>query len=84
MQVIWKYPLEIATDVRLQMPAGARLLTVQIQNETPCLWAVVDPRAEKELRVFSWYGTGHEHSSIPCTHIGTVQLGALVFHLFEN
>ena len=84
MQAIWKYQLEIAAEFRLQMPIGAKILCVQVQDEVPCLWAVVNKGVGIESRGFSWYGTGHEHTTILREYIGTIQLGLLVFHLFEN
>jgi hypothetical protein len=87
MHVIWKYPLE-ATDVQMvKMPKGAKILCVQTQGQTPCLWALIpDTKATLEERHFSIYGTGHLHEKIPGTYIGTFQLmnGQLVFHVFET
>ena len=87
MKTIWKFPLE--PDGFMPMPQGAEVLCVQVQNETPCLWALVDPNAaEKETRVFRIYGTGHqihEQASLD-NYIGTFQLqgGLLIFHVFET
>lgn len=38
--VIWKYPLELAEKQRIAMPEGAQLLSVQVQNGEPVLWAL--------------------------------------------
>ena len=87
---IWKFQLETTDYQKISMPKNAQILTVQIQNETPCIWAICNADAEKEDREFEILGTGHpyrddiwmgkEHS-----YIGTYQLhsGSLVFHLFE-
>lgn len=88
-KVIWKYEL-VATDYQeLKMPKGACVLTVQTQNDTPCLWALVDPQAEKESRIFETFGTGHPvccAADMQRNYIGTYQKhgGALVFHVFES
>ena len=68
------------------MSAGAQVLCVQVQNATPCIWALVDIEAKKTLRTFATYGTGHQHESIPGRYVGTYQLegGALVFHVFDE
>jgi len=68
------------------MPIGAKILCLQIQNDIPCVWAVVDTSVGHEGRVFSTYGTGHETPKYPGIYIGTYQLhnGALVFHVFEK
>ena len=89
MATIYKYPVPVYDYVRVRMPVGARILTVQVQNGTPCIWALVnaDPFALSEDRVFRLFGTGH---NVPdgdaLTYVGTYQMnsGALVFHLFEE
>lgn len=81
---IWKYPLECQDYVFLDMPVGAKPLTVQVQNGTPCLWAIVDPGEPKRTRGFRIIGTGHPFYG-DAKYIGTFQLhdGELVFHVFE-
>jgi hypothetical protein len=72
--------------IGVDMPIGAEILTIQEQNEKPCLWALVDTEAKKENRVFCIHGTGHEISSIKAKkYIGTYQLldGSAIFHIFE-
>lgn len=85
---IWKFGLETTDNQEIEMPIGAEILTVQTQHEQPCLWALVHPSAEKEIRHFEVFGTGHEVSYPTGTdrkYIGTYQLhgGSLVFHVFE-
>lgn len=89
-KTIWKFPLKSEDYQRIKMPFGAEILSVQTQNETPCIWALVNPQEnEIEERRFELFGTGH---FIQCDDdknrkfIGTFQLGggALVFHLFER
>ena len=88
-KVIWKYEL-VATDYQqLTMPKGACVLTMQIQNNTPCLWVLVDPQAEEEPRIFETFGTGHPiccAADMQRNYIGTYQIhgGAHVFHVFES
>jgi len=58
---IFKYPIERPEQkLLIYMPKGAVILTVQTQNETPCIWALVAENAEHEMREFRMYGTGHE------------------------
>jgi len=89
MKTIWKFPLQSADQQTIKMPAGAELLSVQVQRETVCLWAKVDPEAAREPRVIAIFGTGHElpedESTFRLEFIDTFQLhdGALVFHAFE-
>jgi hypothetical protein len=83
-KTIWKYSL--TPDCTLSMPVGSIILTVQEQEQRPCLWALVDPAAPHECRRFRTYGTGHPVADDPGEYIGTFQLngGSLVFHLFEE
>lgn len=90
MKTIWKFPLQTTDQQSLEMPESAEILSVQVQGETPCLWALVDPQAIRLTRVFETFGTGHpvpvDAGHIRRKFIGTYQLlsGALVFHVFER
>jgi len=86
-KTIWKYPLRTIDGQDLSMPIGAEILTVQIQYDIPCLWAVVDDARPKEDRHIEIYGTGHEMRPLTSRkYIGTYQLTfeGLVFHVFER
>lgn len=86
-KTIWKFELEIADDQTIEMPVDSEILTVQTQNEIPCIWALVDPTAEKEIRHIKIYGTGHDIPyNQPKKYLGTFQLknGAIVFHVCEK
>ena len=78
---IWKYQIPIADDFRLKMPDGARILTVQIQEGGPCIWAVEDPEAVPRIYHFRIVGTGHEFSTEGWIYIGTFQSPPFVWHL---
>lgn len=82
---IWKFTLEPVCE--LQMPEGATVLSVGVQGENICLWAMVNPDAPKVTRSFVGFGTGHEVTDATCLEfIGTALLhgGSLVFHIFEK
>lgn len=86
---IYKYPLKVADKQVIKLPVGAEILTVQTQNETPCIWALVNPENETQERHFEVFGTGHDvpnDMGIERKYINTFQLhgGGLVFHLFER
>lgn len=88
-RTIWKFPFRIADNVTLLMPAGAQLLHVGPSNEPGrgdlCLWALVYPEQGKVQRHLNVYGTGHQvdHRHHKETHVGTVELGAFVWHVFD-
>ncbi len=80
---IFKYPLRIDAQQELDLPVGARVLTVQLQDGKPCLWALVDEDAEVETITIEMIGTGHPVYD-PGKYLGTVQMeqGKLVLHVF--
>ncbi len=87
MRKIFKYPLKVEDVQMIEMPKGAAILTVQAQQEIPCIWAEVDPDAPPVKRCFTTYGTGHRVEEIKArSYVGTYQLkgGALVFHVFTD
>lgn len=85
MKKIYKYPILIEDKQVISMPINAEILTVQIQNGVPCIWALVDtssPLSDVSVRV---YPTGGEvYPSPNLKYCGTFQLigGGLVFHVF--
>lgn len=85
MQTIWKYPLDVADEQKIQLPLGADILHVGVQGEAVCLWAQVSPGRVKQVRTIHIFGTGHDLPDNPGRHIGSFMLhgGALVFHAYE-
>lgn len=83
---IWKWPLEVTSVQELKMPAGAKILCVQVQDELPVLWALIDPNEPKIVQCrINVIGTGHRIEGDPGRYISTFQMagGQLVFHAFE-
>ena len=88
--VIWKFSLVVTDRQTVTMPVGAEVLSVQMQGNVLCLWAVVNPDAERIIRTFEIFGTGHPmpdvlKEGLARLHIDTVQArgGSLVWHVFE-
>lgn len=86
METIFKYPLSTNSETELELPKLAEILRIDVQNNSIFLWAKVDPDAEKELRVFEVFGTGHTMPDFERKFINTffVQGGTYVFHAFER
>lgn len=82
MDIIYKYKLDKAFNT-VEMPKGARLLTVHEQDNRVHLWAVVNPNAEIEARVFTVVGTGHPTEFTDGIYVGTAFCGPMVWHVFE-
>jgi hypothetical protein len=81
---VWKFALELVRPPWiLEMPRGARLLDVQLQDGAPKLWAVVDvgaPLVGRRLRIV---GTGHDLDGEVGEHVGTFLTGPLAIHVFD-
>lgn len=86
MKTIHKFPIEIVDFQVINIPSGAKFLHVDMQNQTMCLWALVDtdaPIVERRIRVI---GTGLPAGDISIEqHIGSVLVlqGTYVFHIFD-
>jgi len=87
MRTIYKYPLQLTDSQILYLPSNAQILTVQIQNKIPCLWAVIETTVNyTEGRQICIFGTGNPIVyNDNLIYISTIQLNevALVFHVFE-
>ena len=83
---IWKFPLETTDYQTVQIPQGGEILCAQMQAETLCLWALVDPKVPLKNRHIRIFGTGHPVTGEHLDYIGTYQIngGSLVFHVFEE
>ncbi len=86
VKTIWKFAMNYV-DQMVEMPEGADILSLQIQNGLPFIWAVVDTDHRRVPRQFRVYGTGHQLPD-PCTHlqhVGTFLVENLgeVWHMFE-
>jgi len=84
---IWKFTLETKDRQTVKMPKGARILSLQMQNGNPQVWALVDQSSVKACRRIAIYGTGHPvgENGWPGEFVGTYQMngGTLVFHVFD-
>ena len=86
MKTIWKYELQVAGEQKINMPHNSRILSVQVQDIHPCIWALVDTERVLEERTFRIVGTGYPIDFSTDKYIGTFQQfnGKLVYHLFET
>jgi hypothetical protein len=92
MLTIYKYPIGIKRTT-IEMPRGSQVLSVVAKSNALVMYALVqaDRRArpaDAEERTFVVFATGQpiEPSAWPFERkfIGTVQLSAGVFHVFEE
>jgi hypothetical protein len=85
---VWKYSLDWSAFQQLDMPRGAKVLSLQVQNGEPKVWVLVNGSEPHERRSFGTYATGE---TLPTgtdlgRFVGTYQRngGDLVFHVFER
>ncbi len=85
MLKVFKYPFDAADSVELMLPAGAKILHCDYQEDTGfCAWCLVAPAAPRVLRRFRMAGTGHLITEDVGRFINTAMLpSGLVFHFFE-
>lgn len=86
MKTIWKFTLELIDAQLIAMPAGSQLLTVQLQGDTPCLWALVDDYVGLvQVRTIEIHGTGNPiDSDHQRRYVATFQQPPFVWHVFER
>lgn len=85
IRVIHKFPVPYGTHGNLRLPASAQVLTVQMQNGVPQLWAVVTADAPPSShRGIFIIGAGFELPAETGNYIATFQDGPYVWHVFET
>lgn len=87
--VIFKYQIPPTTSILLHLPKNAEILFVETQQDSMCIWCLVNENARLEPRCFHLYGTGEPIQHTPSRkeiYIGTFKLknDALILHLFES
>ena len=84
-RTIWEQPLFIRDEPQVvEWPAGAEIVACQMTpGEQLCLWYLHAGAEERQARTFLVYGTGHPIQGGPLEHVGTVQQGPFVWHVFE-
>ncbi|MEC7161165.1 MAG: hypothetical protein VXW57_05065 [Pseudomonadota bacterium] len=83
-ETVFKYPVQLGA-FSMDMPAGARVLHVDMQGAEPVMWARVNPSADIVRRRFYCAATGETLPRNAGGWIGTLKMqgGALIFHVFE-
>ncbi|MCI2145820.1 MAG: hypothetical protein LKK08_06190 [Bacteroidales bacterium] len=87
MKTIYKYKIEVEDMQTIILPKNAQILTVQMQNGNPYIWALIDnDEEETEAVTIGVYGTGNPiDNNYTLSYIGTFQMydSKLVFHVFR-
>jgi len=84
--VIHKYELAVANYQEIDIPEVALSLTVQMQHNSPYLWALVNSTVPKKKMKIRMYATGQplDIEAYRLTYINTISIqnGNLIFHFF--
>lgn len=85
MKTIYKYPLEITDEQEIEIPLGSRILSVQMQRDQLCLWAMVNSKVTNKTKIkILVCGTGNpiEYPPSRMEFLGTIQQQVFVWHVF--
>lgn len=85
---VWKFELVVAEAPVVQLPEGAKVLSVAERGDSGSgleVWALVNTEAPMRKRRLRVVGTGHPFPDAEeCRFVGTVKTRVgLVWHLFE-
>lgn len=95
MRTIYRYVLgrsshfikRPTTSVILQMPIGAKCISLQWVGEELSIFAIVDTERDTELRTFRIIGTGQDANilSYEDEYIGSISVlnGTYMYHIFD-
>lgn len=90
MRSIWKYELSVKENI-LTLPLGSIIRYVGSQDGGGCMlggvcmWVEVDPECNQtEEVVLNVVGTGWKAIMPNDVYVGTAQVGAFVWHVYER
>jgi hypothetical protein len=87
MNRIHKYPILVEGEFYIEMPFGAKILTVGVQRDQEAyMWVQVDPEEKMtNIRHFFLYATGEAFDPEDLEYVGPIfpHSGNLVFHIYE-
>lgn len=85
MKRVLKYELQVTDVQTLTLPHGAQFLSAQNQGGRIQAWfEVTENKRPKVQRTFCVIGTGNPMPEQPLSFRATVQMGPLVWHVFED
>ena len=88
MKRIFKYELLVADIQTIDTHTYFEPLSIEMQNEKPVLYAIIDDETPKQNVVLRTYGTGVQLDDYETRdhYIGTYMLmgGDLVYHVFKH
>jgi hypothetical protein len=83
MRTIYKFPIALKDEQTVDLPLGAKIVFVGEQGGQLNLWVDVEDTNPGFPRTIHVHGTGHPIEA-KSRHVGTVQMGRFVWHVFEG
>jgi len=83
MNTIHKYSM-ISDVAIIDMPQGAKILSVGVQRTEIVIWAQVNTDNPTVTHRFIAFNTGEACGAIPEQFIGTVTVGSIVWHVYDE
>lgn len=83
MKVIWKQALRLS-EVDYHLPLNAKLIHVAMQNLDVTVWFECDSNNHLVRRKIAIYATGNRMPDEPGQHVGTVNDGDFVWHVYDH
>lgn len=83
---VFKYPLIVTDRQPVRIPVGHEFISLGVQDDTACLWAIVDPLQDLETIQILIHGTGHTIYETAGEFLGTFQLadGKFTGHVWKE
>lgn len=83
-KAIWKFPIIITENQKIKIPRIYKILSIQLQDHQPCIWAEVFPGNIQDEVSIKILGTGWEFGSEMerWDYIGTIQVRKFVWHIY--
>lgn len=80
---IWKFKINQHGRTLINTHAGAEILAIGIQDDEIVTWIKFDSEMPKSQIILATIFTGSSFHDDDLRYIDTVQLGAIVSHIFE-
>lgn len=83
---IFKYEIPLKYCFSILMPVHSKVVSFEVQNNIPMIWALVNEFSTEVMRHFSIIATGEKiNFDVEFNpYIGSIQLDGFVWHLFER
>lgn len=83
MKRVWKFPILMMDEQRLEIPFGSKPLYVGLDpSGNPCIWYEVNPQETVSQVMFYVVGTGNPIPTRVNIYLGSFVHGSFVWHVY--